>query len=69
MHILPIAILYIMVAHIGVNFLLPNFELPIWLVDGTGEETLNMKFKPDRIIFRPRTMALKFGKMTHFSKL
>ena len=44
---------------IGVKFKLSNFELLICLVVCMGEETLNIKFQPDRIIFRPRAMTLK----------
>ena len=43
----------------GVNFQLSNFELLISLVVPMDEKTLNIKFQPDLIIFRPSATARK----------
>ena len=51
------------------NFLLSDFKLLIGLGVGIDEETLNTKFQPVRIIFRPRAMASKFYEMSHLAKI
>ena len=68
-HILPIAIPYLRLALIGVNFLLSNFKLLIWLGVGKDEATLNTKCQLDRItVYLLSAIVLNVCLMTHLAK-